>query len=203
MKRFMQNYSFTSLKNVVKIPIHRGEQPQYSETGIDVIKTVNLKDGFIDYDNCLKVSKEFFDANTKAQVRRGDILISSTGFVSLGKVDIYDRDTPAVVDGHISILRLRDDYNPYFITYFLRSVFGKLQFEKWCTGSSGQIELQPYDLERFVVPDNSPKGIAFEKQKEIVEKMKVILNNIEDLEKQFNKASVKIYNVFNNEIFRS
>ena len=117
-----------------------------------MLKTVDLKNGWIDYGDALKVSQDFHDAHPAAQVRKGDILVASTGYVSMGKVDVYGRDEPAVVDGHVGIVRVNSRYNPQFTAAFLRSHFGQLQFEKWFTGSSGQIELQPHDLGNFLVP---------------------------------------------------
>jgi restriction endonuclease S subunit len=68
----------------------------------------------------------------------------------------------------ISILQLREEYDPYFTAYFLRSRLGQIQFEKWFTGSSGQIEVKPEDLNQFVLPQASNEGISREKQQEII-----------------------------------
>ena len=153
LDRFTHNYRTASLISICTTPIIRGEQPSYDEEGdVTVLKTIDLKNGYIDYESALRVSADFFEAHPNAQVQRGDILVASTGYVSLGKVDVYDRDEPAIVDGHISIVRVNENYNPYFLAYFLRSHLGQLQFEKWFTGSSGQIELQPPDLAKFIVP---------------------------------------------------
>jgi restriction endonuclease S subunit len=161
-------FSIVPLAKICREPIVRGEQPDYDESGtVRVLKTVDLRDGYIDYDNALKVSEDFFIAHPIAHVHKNDILIASTGYVSMGKVDIYDREEPAMVDGHISIVRVNKNYDPYFIAYFLRCHFGRLQFEKWFTGSSGQIELQPTDLGRFIVPDNSETGVPLNEQKRI------------------------------------
>ena len=196
LEKLTKTYSVTKLQDIVKVPIRRGEQPKYTESGVTVIKTVNLKDEYIDYDNCLYVSDEFFKQYPNTHVEKGDILVSSTGLVSLGKIDVYDRNAPAMVDGHISIIRLKNGYDPYFVAYFLRSIFGKLQFERWCTGSSGQIELQPYDLEKFIIPDNSSNGIKVEKQKAIIDKIQNVLNDIKKLKSQNYKLLNKAFTLF-------
>lgn len=165
-------YTVVSLSEIVRESIIRGEQPIYQEDGdITVLKTVDLKNGRIDYENALKVSEDFFARFPSAHVRKGDILVASTGYVSMGKVDVYDRDEPALVDGHISIVRVKDEYDPHFVAYFLRSYLGQLQFEKWFTGSSGQIELQPSDLGKIVLPKNSDNGISLLQQKQIAEQL--------------------------------
>ena len=94
----------------------------------------------------------------------------------MGRVDVYEQDAPAIADNHISIIHLKEGFDPYFIAYFLRSPFGKIQFEQWWNGSSGQIELQPTDLGKFVVPDNSEKGVPAHKQLEIASKITQKLN---------------------------
>jgi len=188
LEELKKKYRLVKLKDIVAEPIIRGEQPEYSEEGITVIKTVDLKNGYIDYENCLKVSEEFFEKykeqHPEGVLRMGDILIASTGYVSMGKVDIYDRDEPAMVDGHISIVRLKSEYNPYFVTYYLRSYLGQIQFDKWWSGSSGQIEIQPQDLGEFLIPDTSEDGIPLKEQKEIANEITEKLIRLFELEKQ-------------------
>lgn len=117
-------------------------------------------------------------------LRKGDILIASTGYVSMGKVDIYEREEPAMADGHISILRVKSEYDPYFIVYYLRSYFGQVQFDKWWSGSSGQIHVYEQDLGEFLIPESSEEGIPLEKQKGIAQKITEKLNDVFELEKK-------------------
>jgi len=176
-------YPTTCLGSIAITPIRRGEQPIYSETGtILCIKTVDVKEGYIDYDNCLKTTEESYRNFPTAHVQKGDVLVSSTGYGSIGKVAVYDRDEPAMVDNHVSIVRLTDGYDPYFVTYFLLSYLGKLQFEKWWTGSSGQIELQPTDLEKFIIPDNTEGGVPHREQERVVSRISQALSDIARLE---------------------
>ena len=178
-----KKYKTVCLKDICKDPIHRGKQPVYSDSGIIVIKTVDLKNLYIDYENALKVSEDFFDSKLQAHIQKNDVLIASTGYVSLGKVDVFDTDELAFADGHISIIRLKKEYDPYFVTYFLRSTLGQLQFEKWFTGSSGQIEVQPADLEKFKIPD-----IPLPKQRAISNKIK---DHIKQAMKYKKEAKIK------------
>ena len=162
-------YQTVLLKDICREPIKRGEQPQYSDFGVMVIKTVDLKNRFIDYENTLRVSEDVYESKPQAHIQKNDVLVSSTGYVSVGKINVFDLDEPAFVDGHIAIIRLNQDYDPYFVTYFLRSPLGQIQFEKWFTGSSGQIEVQPEDLNKFLLP--SKDTISKDKQKEIADKI--------------------------------
>lgn len=169
LDEFKNKYQTVLLKDICREPIKRGEQPQYSDFGVMVIKTVDLKNRFIDYENTLRVSEDVYESKPQAHIQKNDVLVSSTGYVSVGKIDVFDLDEPAFADGHIAIIRPNPDYDPYFVTYFLRSPLGRIQFEKWFTGSSGQIEVQPEDLDKFILP--SREDISKDRQKEIANKI--------------------------------
>lgn len=184
LEELQRRYSTTTLDSICR-ELKRGEQPEYDSNGKTiVIKTVDLKDAYIDYESCLHVADEFFEHFPQAHIEQNDVLVSSTGYVSMGKIEMFDSDKKAVADAHVTILRLKDGYDPHFIAYFLRSPLGKVQFEKWWTGSSGQIELQPDDLRKFVVIDNTAKGAPIAKQKSIADKITKSISKIFTLEDQ-------------------
>ena len=188
LSKLIAKYSTTTLGNAVTI--RRGEQPEYDENGdVIVIKTIDLKNGFINYEECLKVSRKFFESVPTAHVKRGDVLVSSTGYVSMGKVDVFDSDKDAVADGHISIFQSKQGYDLLFIAYYLRSHLGKIQFERWWSGSSGQIELQIEDFMKFIIPDNSERGIPLSKQQIISERISMIENHIAGLKEERKRVS--------------
>lgn len=203
IQKLCKLYSTTTLSNMVSQPIRKGEQPEYASEGIIAIKTVDLKDAYIDYDNCLKTTVESFNKFSFAQVKMNDILIASTGYVSLGKVDVYNKKDPALASQDISIVTLQKGYDPYFITYFLRSMLGKIQFEKWWTGSSGQIHLQTEDLNKFVIPDNSENGIPLKKQQEIAKEITDELTRLDGLIDKKNELIHKSQDNFEQMILNS
>jgi restriction endonuclease S subunit len=197
LQELRRKYDVDALKNACCEPIHRGEQPEYSENGeILAIKTIDLKSSYIDYDHCLRVSKEFFDKVPTAHVRKNDVLVASTGYGSMGKVDVYSKNEEAMVDGHIAILRLKEEYDPFFIAYFLRSHLGQIQFEKWFTGSSGQIEIQPKDLDQFILPKSSDTGLSLTRQKGIASKLTEILNDCFELKEKSKEKWEQSKNLF-------
>jgi len=203
LKEFMEKYSTTTLKKAVRKTIVRGIQPEYvEEDGVTVIKTVDIKDEYVDYKFCLKTSEDSFQNSLDAQIENGDVLVASTGYVSIGKVDVYDRDERAIVDGHVSILRLKEGYDPYFMASFLRSHLGKIQFEKWWSGSSGQIEIQPSDLERFIVPDNTVSGIPLSEQRRISEQIEKLSLKIEELRLKYDRVKKEVQNFFDLSLYK-
>lgn len=178
-------YQTTQLGNIGQKAITRGEQPDYDEAGtIPVFKTVDLKNSYLDTVGALRVSKDFYDSHSGAHVNYKDILVASTGYVSMGKVDVYDSDEQAMVDGHISIVSLAEGYEPAFLTYYLRSHLGQLQFERYFTGSSGQIELQPGDLGKFMLPTKDNGGVPPAEQTRIAGVISERLRSARDLELQ-------------------
>ncbi|MBS9806328.1 restriction endonuclease subunit S [Bacillus toyonensis] len=158
-------FNMIELKNAVEEKIFRGNQPIYDENGdFKVIKTVDIQEDRIKLDECLTVSEEFFNDNEAYHVKKGDILIASTGIGSMGKVAIYEEETPALCDSHISIVRLKESFDTSFIAHYLRSHFGQVQIEQFFTGSSGQIELQVGDIGKIIIPNNDENGISYHDQ---------------------------------------
>jgi type I restriction enzyme M protein len=87
------------------------------------------------------------------KVKKYDVLLSSTGDGTLGKSAVYDLDSPAVADGHITVIRVDHSVvDPYFLADYLRKGFGRVQSNRLFTGSTGLIELTPEDVETIVVP---------------------------------------------------
>ena len=169
LDKFKNKYETVLLKDICREPIKRGEQPKYSDFGVMVIKTVDLKNRFIDYENTLRVSEEFYESKPQAHIQKNDVLVTSTGYVSAGKIDIFNIGEPALADPQLLILRLNEEYDINFITYYLRSPFGQVQFDRWFSGSSGQIHLYPEDIGKFMIP--SKESISLKKQKEVANKI--------------------------------
>ena len=85
-------------------------------------------------------------------VKKYDILVVSTGDGSLGKAGVYDLNTPAIVDGHVAIIRIdRKNIDPYYVADYLRKGAGAVQINRAYTGATGMIELTPAQLETVVI----------------------------------------------------
>lgn len=187
----LHSKSTLRIKNILTEKAHRGASPQYDTDGeIPVIKTAHLKNGYVEVSEDEFVNEAFYKKSIRSQVFENDVLIASTGKVSLGKVDIVLSDQNFVVDGHITILRINQDlYNPLFLTYFLRSILGTYQIERDFTGATNQIELYTSEIENFDIPN-----FTLEQQAEIVEKIKSQLDEqtiidrlIEEKQQSINK----------------
>jgi len=156
----------TSLRKLFAY-INRGSQPEYSPNGVfKALRSVNV--GFMNFNETRQeyVTEVFYENNNRGKVQKDDVLITSTGVGTLGRSSIWFYDEKAYCDGHITILR-KGSIDPYFITAFLNSKYGLLQFDQNFRGSSGQIEIYPFDISKFVIPE-----CLFAHQKEIGDYLK-------------------------------
>lgn len=137
--------------------IHNGKKPIYSsEEEIAVIKTANISNNGITLNEVEYVTEKQYDDTPDAQILPGDILICNIGKCSLGKVDICDSNTKYFAATETMIVRVdKEKYDPYFLLYYLRSVFGTAQFEREYTGTTNQIHISPDNVRNFIVPDIS------------------------------------------------
>lgn len=86
------------------------------------ISTVDIKDGYIDFNNCLKTSlKSYYQfVANNCNPKRNDVLISKDGTV--GRTVVVDFDEDFVIGSSLVIIRpITNKINPYYLEYFLRS----------------------------------------------------------------------------------
>lgn len=192
---FLDSIETIQVKDVLLRPIHRGASPRYNPDGeIPVVKTGHLKNGYIDISQEEFVDSDFYNSSTRSQVKQGDILIASTGKVSLGKIDLLEEEQDLVADGHVSIIKIDDKkYSRQFFTYFFRNVLGYFQIERDFTGATNQIELYSDEIQNFRIPN-----ISLKKQAEIVSEIKTELNKQEAIKKKIEEERDKIDKIIEN-----
>ena len=111
-------------------------------------------------------------------IKKGDILLASTGDGTLGKCCVFDKDIPAIADGHVTIIRVdKKKIDPSYLTDYLRCGFGKKQIDCFCSGSTGLIELTPEQVNMIVVDNAS--------EKEDVKVQKKMSKDIRKIEKRY------------------
>lgn len=141
----------TRLRDACSVPLHRGVQPpKAANEGDDdtalAIGVTELKNGHIDYDGARRIPLTFYNDNSHAAgIRKGDLLIASTG-ATIGKVDVYESQEPAIANNHTTIVRVDTDrFNPVFLLAYLRRQL--FQFQIWRDWSgSAQPEIYPDEL---------------------------------------------------------
>lgn len=121
----------------------RGRKPaEESAEGIPILKVRNVTGRGINLDVEYAPDSETIRAESgRALLQKGDILITSTGEGSIGRVDLYPYDEPAIADGHIAICRMKPGLDLQYVVEFLRSEHGQIQMLRYVSGSTGQTEL--------------------------------------------------------------
>ena len=123
--------------------------PRYMSVtqGIPIIKVRNVTNEGIDWQTD-HILRSFFNANLQSRLRPEDILITSTGVGTIGRVAIMDRDIECMTDGHVTTIRILDTSQilPNFLAHYLRSIFGQTQMERYTVGCTGQTELNDPDI---------------------------------------------------------
>lgn len=186
---FLDSIETLQVKDILLEPIHRGASPKYNPDGdISVVKTGHLKNSYIEISQEEFVDSDFYNSSKRSQVKQGDILIASTGKVSLGKIDLLEEEQDLVADGHVSIVRIDDKkYSRQFFTYFFRSVLGYFQIERDFTGATNQIELYADEISNFRIPN-----ISFKAQQKIVDEIKAELDKQEEIKSKIESERNKI-----------
>ena len=136
----------------------RGKKPsEESAEGIPILKVRNVTGHGIDMETEYAPDNETSKAEcARAMVERGDILLTSTGEGTIGRVDIYPYDEPAIGDGHVAICRLNPGVNLHYVVEFLRSEHGQIQMLRCISGSTGQTELLIDSLKELRIPMPGP-----------------------------------------------
>ncbi len=138
----------------------RGKKPsEESFQGIPILKVRNVTGSGIDLDTEFAPDEpEVFEECKRAVVQKDDVLITCTGEGTIGRVDVYPYDDPAIADGHISICRLRQGVSPHYALEYLRSEHGQVQMLRHVSGSTGQTELLKDHVEALRIPLPDPRS---------------------------------------------
>lgn len=184
----LYNQNKTRIQDINTIITGRGKSPDM-EQYVDekdgyaiVIKAGNIsKYGTIISENNDWIEKsvyeEFCDSANHLNIvaEKYDVLVASTGDGTLGKAAVFDLDIPAIVDGHVAIIRVnRKQINPYYLADYIRKGAGAIQINRAYTGATGLIELTPEQLDSVVV-DTLNGSIV--KQREMSRKLRKIEQN--------------------------
>ena len=120
--------------------ISRGTTPVYvDESPYKVMNQATFSKGWLDESNMRYTSKNA----REAQIKKGDLLMASTGGGVLGKVFFFDSDdTSFYADSHVSILRNSKGKNLMKYLYYVVSIKYDEINATMVKGSTNQTELQ-------------------------------------------------------------
>jgi len=132
----------------------RGKQPHYAESGLSVLNSKHIRENKVVFNDNRNATTP---TSSNELIIKNDVLINGTGVGTIGRSAPYLEDYYSIPDNHVTILR-SDIIDSCFLSVYLNSQAGQIQVNKYQRGSSGQIELYPHDIQKFLVWE-APKEI--------------------------------------------
>lgn len=125
-------------------------ESDYVKEGIPFIRVQNVTDYGLDCENLIFISEESNKRIGRSECKPGDLVITKTG--RLGTTAILD-DTYSNynIRGDLAKLRVKEEYDKYYIMMFLNSPFGNKLINSYSSGTTrGRILLS--NIRKIVVP---------------------------------------------------
>jgi type I restriction enzyme S subunit len=105
----------------------RGGEKSYLQSGIPLIRSQNVLMNRLSLEEVAYISPKMHQSMSRSAVVSGDVLLNITG-ASIGRVaSVPESLHTANVNQHVCRLRLRDEANPEFVSFFLSSPRGQSQ----------------------------------------------------------------------------
>lgn len=151
----------------------RGGKNSYKESGISLIRSLNIYDLEFDIDGLAFIDEEQAEKLSNVEVEEDDVLINITGASVARCCKVPSNILPARVNQHVSILRpKKHKLNPAFLQYLLVSPHYKYKLLAYAQGGATREALTKDGLEEFEI---------YLPPLETQEKIASILSNFDDL----------------------
>jgi type I restriction enzyme S subunit len=123
--------------------VSRGNSPEYvEEEGIPIINQACIHWEGLDLGN-IKFQKQTDVSNWKGKLKKGDLMINSTGTGTLGRATIFNEKNTYIADSHITIVRFScPKTNESYYYYLLRTpIYQGYMYAVLVSGATNQVEL--------------------------------------------------------------
>jgi len=181
--------------------ISRGISPKYIEKGgIRVLNQKCIRNHVINYDLARRHNFELKKFSEDRFIKKGDVLINSTGQGTLGRVAQVREDPKELttVDSHITIVRPKEEL--FYLEYFGYSAIAIEKIIKnYGQGASGQTELAKSKVQNEL---EISFPISLKKQKNIVAKLDATFAEIDRI-KRINQIRIADSVLFNQKYLSS
>jgi type I restriction enzyme S subunit len=143
--------------------ITQGPNPKYDKYGNDkfrVLKTKNLYDNNIFYDESDRVSESVFKSCLPSELKNGDVLLAIVGQGSINKCNVFENKTlfRFIYTRALGLIRVKKSVlNPYYLKAYLQSRSGKNLIDSGIGGTSGQQVVTTTFIKSLKIPFPSLK----------------------------------------------
>jgi restriction endonuclease S subunit len=126
------------------------ESIDYSEeSNIALLSATSPRENTFDLKRNVKISEEQHRANKRTQLKVGDVIISTVGTIG-NCATVTKKIVPANADRHVGIIRSDQSLEPFYLSTFLLSKYGRFQSLRESTGNV-QLNLFIYRINRLLV----------------------------------------------------
>lgn len=125
---------------------------EVEDGGVRYLSAKCVKNNFFALGDALRISEAQHSANPRTSLREFDVLVTTVG--TIGNAAVVQADIlPANADRHLGIVRIKPDSNidPYYLSAFLNSKFGRFQTLREATGNV-QLNLFIEKIRELLVP---------------------------------------------------
>ena len=106
---------------------------EFLENGVLFLRNQDIKNTFVDLSENTFIHQNIFD-QLSLKLQEFDIVIPRVG--TLGNAAIIEnKHLPCSANQNLAVIRLKDEFNPYFTTLFLCCESGKMQILRASTGN--------------------------------------------------------------------
>lgn len=126
-------------------------QITYVDKGIPFLRCKDIKNGFIDFSEVLFIDKDTDNLLWKSDVKPKTVLFTMSGTVGNSAIATEDLEYPINSNQDIAKIIANERLNPYYLSIFLQSSYGKRQIDRLPIGSVQQ-HIFLWQLERLIIP---------------------------------------------------
>lgn len=125
-------------KTISKIAVvtdgEHGSPDLDENSGIMYLSGQNVKDNILVLDNVRYCTEKLHKKNLRSELKYGNVLMSIVGTV--GNSSVYYSDKIGNTDRNVATIKIYNkEINPFYLSTFLNSKFGKFQTERFSTGN--------------------------------------------------------------------
>lgn len=171
-------------------------QITYQESGIPFIRCTDVKEGYVDFSRVYYIDDKTNKLLWKSKVEKGTVLLCMSGSVGNCAVAEENWGYPVNSNQDIAKIILKDGINPYFVSAFFNSKYGKLQIMRLPIGSVQQ-HIFLWQLKTIRVP-----LVSMGFQEEVANVYKQALTQQKKAEERFVEAEQTLLKEINLEGYR-
>ena len=151
-KIYESTYPIVKIQNLISEPIKGGNSPKggiYPTKGIVFLRAGEIIENGIDLSNHEYITQEFHDSLKRSKIKGNEVLITIAG--TIGRAGVNDKVIDGNINQAVAILKTNDDVLPLYLSAFVNSDAGQVQFAK-NRHDFGTPNINTTELAEIIVP---------------------------------------------------